>query len=235
MPLVEHLFQSPTRSYQRKVWFSKGPSHRAHPLCIILDGDFYLEHMDAWSVCEGAMRDAAIPEMSLLFVSYDTPEARHVDYLYNDEYAALIAEDVVAWAKDQVPSIQDGENLICGVSLSGLKSAYIAMHYPHVFAKCLSQSGSFWLEHQRFEQITQELSPLSGQFWLSVGDQETDEDVVHTPALHQKVSQIFGVEKAAKALEAAGAQVRYHMYAGGHEPPPWKAELIDAIQWLCDA
>jgi enterochelin esterase family protein len=232
MELPEFSVQSSCTHHERKVWLHKGPSQRSHPLCIILDGEFYLERLNATSLLTSAMNKSLLPEMSLLFVSWKSAEARQTDYLCKADFSAFIAKDLVFWAKQQVPSIRESHHLLCGVSLSGLLSTFIALNYPLLFPYCLSQSGSFWWEHEWFGEKVRELSPVTGRFWLSVGDKETDENVSHPPFLYQKASQIFGVTNAVTLLKEAGAEVRFHMYEGGHEPGPWKEELLDALRWL---
>ena len=75
---------------------------------------------------------------------------------------------------------------------------------------------------------------MTGRFWLSVGDKETDENVSHTPFLYQEASQNFGVKNAVELLQKAGAEVHVHLYSGGHEPEPWKGELVGALRWLAE-
>jgi enterochelin esterase-like enzyme len=68
---------------------------------------------------------------------------------------------------------------------------------------------------------------------MSVGDMETDTNVSHPPSgLHQTVSQIVAVEAAVAALEAAGADVHFNRFHGGHSFAPWRNELGEALQWL---
>ena len=122
--------------------------------------------------------------------------------------------------------------MICGVSLSGLLSAYITINYPNIFSYSLCQSGSFWWEHKWFEEMARQSSPIQARFWISVGDQETDENVSHSPTMFQEISQISGVEKAVQVIEELGGEVNYHLYSGGHEFAPWKEEAADAFHWL---
>ena len=90
-----------------------------------------------------------------------------------------------------------------------------------------------WWQDKRFAQIVAQHAPISGRYWLSVGDGETDTDVRHPPTgMHQMVSQIAGVEAAVAALERAGATVHLERFEGGHTFAPWRAELPRALSWL---
>jgi enterochelin esterase-like enzyme len=103
------------------------------------------------------------------------------------------------------------------------------MQHPDAFSSALCQSGSFW-----WLADNAILSPpTSARFWLSVGTEEVETGVQHTPTLFQRVSQIEGVERAARFLESLGGTVHYNLYSGGHAFPPWREELATALRWLC--
>jgi S-formylglutathione hydrolase FrmB len=73
----------------------------------------------------------------------------------------------------------------------------------------------------------------SARFWLSVGAQETETGVSHPPTgLFQRVSQIEGVEAAARSFASRGGTVHYNRYPGGHAFPSWREELAPALRWL---
>jgi enterochelin esterase-like enzyme len=103
------------------------------------------------------------------------------------------------------------------------------MHHPDAFSSALCQSGSFWwlADNAIASRST------SARFWLSVGTEEIETGVHHPPTLFQRVSQIEGVESAARFLESLGGTVHYNLYSGGHAFPPWREELATALRWLC--
>lgn len=213
-------------SYARTAWIAPGPA-TAHSLCLVLDGEHYLGGMDALPVLD------SLAPRTFLFLSHGGAAARHVDYVGNAEFARFVGEDVVPWARARVPALAGGDHLICGVSLSGLAAAHVAVSYPEIFSRALCQSGSFWFAPDRFAALVRARPPASSRFWLSVGDLETDTDVTHPPTgLFQTISQIEGVERACGVLREAGAEVRLERFHGGHSFPPWRAELAAALQWL---
>lgn len=225
-------FEIKGRDYTRAAWFLPGPN-QAHPLCVVLDAEHYLHSMSMLSVLNELMAAGLIPRMSIVFLSHNGAQSRHEDYTCNDRFARYVAEDVVSWAKGQLSSITCGENVICGVSLSGLASAHIALTFPLVFSASLCQSGSFWWNSNHFAKLANNSAPTQSRFWLSVGDKEVDENVFHPPtSMHQKFSQIVGVQSAVDSLQGRGAQVNYHVFNGGHEFAPWTAELKNALPWL---
>jgi len=221
------------RDYSRKVWFLSGPRETLHPLCVFLDGEFYLEKMGILSIVETAVADGRIPAMSVAIVSHNGAQSRHEDYVCNDRFARYVSEDLLLWAKSENVSIRADKNIICGVSLSGLASAHIHLTFPHIFSSSLSQSGSFWWNRKRFASLVRERSRTTSRYWLSVGNEETQVGESHPPTgMLQEYSQIDGVQSASDALKAAGAEVSQHLYQGGHEFEPWINELPDALEWF---
>ncbi len=217
--------------FSRWCWFLPGPPG-PQPLCIVLDAEYYLAGMQSLKLLRDATGQGLLPPMSFLFVSNVDETARHTDFACNDAYAKFIAVEAVNWAEKQSTDVTFVDNIICGLSLSGLQSAFNAVSYPEVFTRVISQSGSFWHEQEKFAVATEGRRLRNSRFWLSVGDQETQEYVEHTPQLVQRVSQIQGVAWAAEMLRERGAAVKPHIYQGGHSVLPWQRELVEALQWV---
>lgn len=230
MDLEPHTISS--GEYSRNVWFRPGPQDTPHLLCVFLDGEHYTQAMDALPVLEASLEERGMPPLSLLFVSHVSSDpnladyARRDDYTCNERYAQFIV-DVTQWAQARNKGIRATGHLICGLSLSGLQAAYVTCRHPETFSLCLSQSGSFWWLQGKDDR----LSPTTAKFWLSVGDQETAEDVHHA-GLHQRVSQVAGVEQAAATIRQLGGTVHYNKRPGGHAAAPWREELPTALRWL---
>jgi iron(III)-enterobactin esterase len=226
-------FEVKGEDFIRNIWFAAGPVETRHPLAVFLDGEHYLKSMDVLSILDTEITSGRIPPMSIVLVSHHGNQARHEDYICNDRFARFVAKDIVAFARSRVDAIRGENNVICGVSLSGLASAHATLMFPDVFSSSLGQSGSFWWSHQRFATLASQHSTTGLRFWLSVGDKEIDENVSHPPTgMYQGVSQLVGVQSAVDALKAGGAEVRHHVFNGGHEFGSWNEELGDALQWL---
>jgi enterochelin esterase family protein len=227
----QHVLRSTTGRYERRVWFVPGADDGRRELAVFLDGEFYLHDMDCLPVIRACTTAGGVRPMSCVFVSSRDSASRHEDYTCNADYSRFIAEDVVGWAKQQDERIVSPDHLICGVSLSGLAAAYIVMQHPDAFSSALCQSGSFWW----LADNAVVLPSTSAKFWLSVGRQETGTGVAHPPpGLFQRVSQIEGVEAAARSLAARGGTVHYNQYPGGHAFSSWREELAPALRWLVD-
>lgn len=229
MELQKHTLAASAGDYGRDVWFHPAPSPLPHSLCLFLDAEHYLRDIQSLPLLEELLQTGQIPSVSLLFVSHVSGADRHVDYTCNERYAQFIAEDALGWALENDPALSEDGHTICGLSLSGLAAAHLAFRYPARFPRALCQSGSFWwlADHEV------EFPAAKPRMWMSVGDQETATDVSHPPSgLHQRVSQIEGVESVAERFRSLGATVRCGQYDGGHAIAPWRAELPEALAWL---
>ena len=233
MSLEEHLVESSSGEYARKVWLLRGETLEPTKLCVFLDAEYYLHHMETPAALRDLQTRGAIPPVTCLFVSHGNGEARHHDYTCNDRYARFIAEELLNWAKDKAIGISERGNVVCGLSLSGLSSAYLSLAYPALFPSALCQSGSFWWNEEWLCKSISSFSPLRRKIWISVGNKETEEDVSHPPTgMLQAVSQITATENIVKELRANGTLVNYHPFSGGHETACWKKELPSALPWL---
>ncbi len=224
--LESYTISDPAMGYSRPVHLLRGPASQPHRLCLFLDGELYLQQMEVLPVLQALLDRHALPPVTFAFLDHLNMEARQQDYTCNDQFGRFIVKKVLPWLQHEIPGLQPGHHLIGGLSLSGLASAWLTLQYPGHFRYCLSQSGSFWWNDQRFTKMASQHQPITNRFWLSVGDQETEID--EPP----EVSQIEGVKNAHRALETLGATVHYHEYHGGHDLKFWRVELDDALPWL---
>jgi len=230
----EHLVSGASGAWSRKVWLMESPGEAAAArLGIFLDGEFYVDRMNAPAAVDALQQSGTIPPMTCLFISQVDGAARHRDLTCSPEYAEFIARDVVRWIRGRQPGLAGGGHLIAGPSLGGLASAFTALKHPRVFARCLSQSGSFWWQEEWLTKHLYEMPRSQSRFWLSVGGEETVSGVSHRPTgLRQEVPQIAACQHFAAALARHDHRVRYRVHEGGHEFAPWQDELPDALQWL---
>ena len=224
--LEEHTILDPSMGYSRPIHLLRGPADQPHRLCLFLDGELYLQAMKVLPVLNDLLDRNALPPVTFAFLDHLNMEARQQDYTCNDQFGRFIVEKVVPWLQQEMPGLQPGRHLIGGASLSGLASAWLTLQYPDHFRYCLSQSGSFWWNDERFSKMASQHKPITNRFWLSVGDLETEVD--EPP----EVSQVEGVKNAHRVLKTLGATVHFHEYHGGHDIKYWRQELNEALLWL---
>lgn len=232
MNLEEHTLTSSCSEYTRRVWYlpAEDPPVR---IGIFLDGEYYVNQMDAPAQLVALQREGVIAPMVCLFVSHVHNVARHNDYICNERYARFITNDLITWIQNRNKGLTAHDCLIGGLSLSGLQAAYTALVAPEIFSTTLCQSGSLWWNQEWLKDDLQNRSRIQGKFWISVGNRETESGISHPPTeLFQEVDQITAVERFADALESQGGTVYYHLFEGRHDTKCWEAELSYALEWL---
>jgi iron(III)-enterobactin esterase len=231
MKLETHSIGGGPSIGRRTLWHLTTGSPRR--IALFLDGEHYLEQMDAPSILLDLTHRGLIPPMACLFVSNANPAARHRDFCCNPDYMDFIMGGLVPWMRERHgPQVDGGDHLIAGTSLSGLQAAYTALHQPETFGRALCQSGSFWWNGEWLSRQLPTLGP-AGDFWLSVGTKEQGKGMVHPPtSLVQDADQDAAVERFTAALQPRCRRVRHHLYQGGHDPGNWRDELSEALPWL---
>lgn len=229
----EHIIQNSSGTYSRRVWLLDAAGENTTRMAIFLDGEFYVNRMDAPATIHELQENGTLPPMPCLFVSHVDGAARHQDLTCNPAYAEFITRDVVPWMKERYPQLADHDHVIAGPSLGGLTSAFVTLNYPQIFSRCLSQSGSFWWNDEWLTANLNGIQASPSMFWLSVGDKETTAGVSHPPTgMRQEVAQMPACERFAVALTRQHHSVFYRLYDGGHELQPWADELPAALKWL---
>ena len=111
------------------------------------------------------------------------------------------------------------QRAIGGASLGGLIAYRIALDRPDIFARALSQSGSFqWAEERLISEVAARRA-LAGRWYLDAGSDEHDNGVV--------------AARMRAALEAAGAAAIYvRDPEARHEWGDWAKRLPDALAAL---
>ncbi|SKA91867.1 enterochelin esterase [Prosthecobacter debontii] len=236
MPLPEiqeHVLTHASGTSTRKLWLLEPLTAKPERVTLFLDGEFYVNRMETPQRLMEWQQQGIIPPTAVLFISHVDGAARHRDLTCSADFAAFIAEDVVDWLRDRLPGAPASDWLMAGPSLGGLQAAFIALKYPEVFSRCLSQSGSFWWHEEWLTQQVSMLPARDSRFWISVGNQESTAGVSHPPTgLRQEVTQIEACERFAAALDRQDHHVHFQMYEGGHALEPWAAELSEALCWL---
>jgi iron(III)-enterobactin esterase len=236
MDLEEHELISASGEYSRKVWISREQTDQPRRLCVILDAEFYLGRIGATTTIDRLREAGQLPPLTFVFVSHGDNEARHYDYTCNTRYSRFLAREVVQWAQQTDPFIDTQPFAVCGASLSGLAAAYLCVAYPEIFTDAICQSGSFWWNNEWYAKLVRSRAPLTGKFWLSVGDKETALGLTHAPTgMKQEIAQSEAVIHASEALREAGADVHFRKFQGGHDHLRWKEDLPEALRWLLNS
>jgi enterochelin esterase-like enzyme len=227
--LLEHSIIDPTDAVERRVWILP-PADDATTAIVFLDGELYVERVRAPDVLRRLRAEGSIPGGPAFFVAADSGAARHRDFVCRKEYAAFVANEVAGFVRQANPQV--GRIVLAGLSLSGLAAAHAATRYSDVFPRVICQSPSLWWERGRFADDLPPAAKPGQEFWICVGNRETESGVSHAPSgLLQELTQVEGCLHCAAALRAKGYGVSYREFDGGHDHACWRDDLALALPW----
>lgn len=215
--------------WRQAVGDARGPRR----LAIFLDGEFYIERMHTPALLEELMAAGKIPPLAPVYVSHHDGAARQRDFVCRAEYTRFLVEELIPWAQRETQGELAPSHLLVGLSLSGLAALFATVERPRVFSHVVAQSPSAWWNDEWFAQHVRQCSAPLGHIWLSVGDQETGENVTHPPTpLIQVTSQLASCQRLAAVLAARSAKFAFNTFHGGHSMECWRAELPEALAFL---
>lgn len=226
-------FQISGESYNkpRKVWVQPALGGPVVDCLVFLDAEFYIEKMQAPTIIANLQESGDVPPVTSIYLSHVDTTARASDFSCNPAFASFAAVDLPLWIEQTVGRFE--RFFLCGLSLSGLAAMFTALQYPTAYWGVLSQSPSAWWDDERLLSSLTPDKRSGSRVWISAGDQELQENVMHSPAgLFQKASQRDSVRRLAKSLEGLCREVHYTEFPGGHDMACWAQELPSALRWL---
>ncbi len=231
MQITESIIHSALLGNERRVWLQVPPDdHAAAAICILLDGEYYVERMDAPAVIDELQRSRRVPPFAVAYVSHVDHATRGKESTCNDRFARFVAEELAPWVKRQCgPAAENLPTILGGLSLTGLAAAHAVLRSPDRFSGVLCQSGSFWWSDQRLVNECQVHSPRTVRFRISCGSRETTEYVEHGPDLIQRTSQLASNRAMRDVLRNIGCEVSYEEFPGGHDIASWRTDLPESL------
>ncbi len=201
-------------------------------LVVFLDAELYREKVGAVEVMDQLIQAKEIPSTIFVFVSALDMETRAIECPCHPPFARFIIDELMPWLVSEYPAIKDcDQRTLVGLSYTGLAASYIALQSPESFTKVISQSGSYWWNNcWLVDQYAKLNTRLPIEFYLDVGNQETQTDVDHGHA-RQSISQIDGVTRLRDVLLKLDHTVNYVEFDGHHDTAKWRATLPNALQW----
>ncbi|HEY7806774.1 MAG TPA: alpha/beta hydrolase-fold protein [Croceibacterium sp.] len=215
----------------RKVWVQRALAPSAANCLVFLDAEFYLDKVRAPTILLDLQRAGSLPGATAVYVSHVDLMARARDLVCDDRFASFVADDLLGWIERSLGRFE--RFFLCGLSLSALEATFVALRHPATFHGVLAQSPSAWWQDERLVKVIAPGLASGSRFWISVGEQETQENVLHSPAgLSQKASQRDSVRRLAQALQGRCRELHYNEFPGAHEMTCWAQELPRALPWL---
>jgi enterochelin esterase family protein len=213
------------------------PGHRsggAYPLVIFFDGEQYLDELRTPQLLDRMIAARAIPPLVAAFVYNAGPDSRDQELPCNPRFAEFVATELLPWLRARYAARSEPRSVcLAGSSFGGLAASYIALEYPGLFGKVLSQSGSYWWSfargHASYDGSAEpgwlrrryQMKPRASiELYLSAGTFET-------AAAPGGVLEHNRLQR--DALRALGYTVAYQELVAGHDLLSWRASLPDAL------
>ncbi|WP_250461337.1 enterochelin esterase [Microbulbifer litoralis] len=231
---VEHRWQSPRLSRARRTWlYRPRPSAGPLPLVLLLDGHYWIKQRGLLAQLDQLTASGELPPAAYLFIDSIDGAARGEELPCNAAFWLALQEELLPALEQRAALSRDpARTLVAGQSFGGLAAVYAALHWPQRFGLAFSQSGSFWWpdidDCGSGGQLAQQLrdggvaetnkQKNKPRFLLEIGQYESDM-LADNRALRD-------------ALAAAGCEVHYREFAGGHDWLCWRRGLLAGIAEL---
>ena len=230
MNLSAHLFKSEILKNYRTVWIQKSNS-TAPPTCIFfLDGELYLQ-MGTEEII--ASYQSANRSIIACFISSLDRQTRFKENACYYPFVQYISEELIPWFQNECRcTLNPVNSIICGLSLTGLTSAFIGMVLPNHFRKILCQSGAFWWNNEWLIDQMKRSNLYRSSFYLCVGNKEKQININHYPGFFQTISQLDSNRRMRDLLISKDVLMVYEEVNGSHSQDTWKSTLPGALSLM---
>lgn len=192
---------------------------------LLTDGDEYITLLSAKAILDNLIADEKIPPIVVLFI--DSTDTRYEELSCSDDFAGLIANDLIPWFRNNYNISSEGKyGIIGGLSLGALTASYLGLKHSEIFGNVLSQSGSYWYKPEEVKEAQSacwmstefnKIEKLPLKFYLNVGVLEPKDNMI-------------GVNiKLRDVLESKGYEVKYEEFNSGHDYLCWGETLANGL------
>lgn len=215
------------RSYT--VYTPAGFSARSQrlPLLLVFDAEAYIEQVETPLILDNLIAAGKIPPLVAVFVH--SAGTRDTDLPPNDRFPAFIADELLPRLRREYRLAKDPQkNVACGSSLGGLAAAHLALRYPQLFGRVISQSGSYWWWPDY--QTEPSPSPNAGWFVKRVAESPAQPLQFYLEAGQWEPAGMLYANRMLNAvLRGKGVAVSYREFVGGHHYAYWQQTLPEAL------
>ena len=231
---TEYTLHSELLGNRRSLWV-RVPQNAASrlDLLIILDAELYRNRVNSPQILDTLSKESFLSKVLVVHVSTVNMETRFVECPCHPPFAKFVAQELIPWIHTNYPATAKAKRrVIAGLSYTGLAASYAALFNDGLFTHVISQSGSYWSNDcwlaNEVENLELKAPP---DFFLDVGDRETQTDVWHREGLVQAISQIEGVTRFRDALAKNGYNFRFDIFPGNHSAEDWAKSFPKALKW----
>jgi enterochelin esterase-like enzyme len=211
------------------VYRPAGTPAKGLPVLVVFDGYLARRVLRVPTVLDNLIAAGRIPPTVALFVS-SLVASRDDDLRPAAPIVDFLTHELMPWARDHLGAGADGRaNTIAGASRGGLAATWAGLAAPELFGAVVAQSGSFWWPSPDEGEpgwLIREAArrPRRGtRFYLDVGVRET------MPGPGGAPDQLTVVRQMRDALTAAGHEVQYAEFNGGHDYVNWRRTFAEGL------
>jgi len=202
----------------RTAWLYRSVGVRQDaPLLIALDGEVWTGPQDLPTTLDNLVHDSATRPLCALLLDSGGRDRRWDDLGEGSSMPDLVAGPLLEWARDVLPVSRSRDDVtVAGQSLGALTALWTLVTHPDRVGSVISQSASLWQDE--ILGVVPRADLTGTRAWVEVGRQEWVLQPRHP--------------RAADLLRAAGSDVRYDEFNGGHDYACWRGGIATALAAL---
>ncbi len=233
--LEMHRLRSSILDNERRVWIYTPPGYSTagepYGLLLIFDGLAYITLIPTPTILDNLLSESKIPPLVAVLPDSLDMETRSRELPCHQPFVDYLTEELIPWVREHYHVTSNpAQTIVAGSSYGGLAAAFAGLRASETFGNVLSQSGSFWWDHDPEydvpqEQLTQQYlasPPLPVRFYLEVGLQERSSGGM----------MIVSNRHLRDILRLQGYEVTYDEFNGGHDYLCWRGSLADGLMKL---
>lgn len=229
---VETTAYSQTLGNERRLWCDIADDPKS-PVVVLLDGEYYVEKMDAPSLIAGVVSSGGLRSASYVYVSHINGRTRWDECFCNSGFSRFVNVELPEFMESQY-GFRPSQWVLGGLSLTGLAAVHAALARFSPYKAVIAQSGSFWWNDCWLPRQTPETVARKIRFRMCCGIREVDAPVDHGDGLLQSTDQLTSNNLMVNTLRLAGHTVCFLTYDGGHDLKCWADDLPKALADVID-
>ena len=206
---------------RRTVWVYEPPlpsdDDEPLPVVVLLDGEVWTGSQDVATTVDNLIDDGLIRPCVVVMPEAGDRSRRWAELDAAGGGTDWIVDRLLPWARANCPISDDpADVVVAGQSLGGYTALRTVLERPDGVGAALSQSASLW--QRDLDGVLAGADGTGVRVYLEVGGQEW---MLCEPN-----------RRFAAHLAAAGADVRYVEYDGGHDYACWRGGIADGLRVL---
>lgn len=186
------------------------------PILVVFDGDVWTGPQDLATTLDNLIADGLIPPVYAAMIDSGDRASRWKTLDEGGEMIHFVCDELLPWARSRYRLSSDPHDVVAvGQSLGALTAVRLGVTASDHVGGVVSQSASVW-QDQVFADIAAQRR-IDARMYIEVGSQEW---ILQPP--HRKLID---------ALSAAGAELEYREFNGGHDYACWRGGVADGLIW----